>query len=464
MYTLDATQIAEAMSARLISPGGRNEFSNVCTDSRAVKDGDLFFALRGERFNGHDFVCAALDSGARGLVLDRELEGLPPDTAVFLVEDTLVALQDLARYNRRLAAVPVVGVTGSSGKTSTKDLIHSVLSTRLNTLKTEGNLNNEVGLPLTLLRLNREHRAAVVEMAMRGRGEIDLLGRIALPGGAVITNIGEAHLELLGSVDNIARAKGEILEHVPAGGFAVLHGESPYIRREALRCKGRVIFFGLDPGLDIYARDIIPVEGGNRFTAVFRGREEEFFTPLPGRHNVVNSLAAIAVGLELELDPALIRDGLSSVILTAMRLEIINLNGVKIINDAYNANPASTKAAVQVLVETAGERCRKIAVLGDMLELGDKSRSAHREVGRAVLGAGVELLAAVGEQARFIGLGAREAGLPAGQILYFRTAQEAARKLKSIMVPGDVVLVKGSRGMKMEEFILALGEDKETRP
>lgn len=461
MYPLDISQIAGAISAEVASRGGQGVFRTVCTDSRAGKLGGLFFALRGERFDGHDFVEKAIQSGARGVVLDRRMEGLPRDTTVFIVKDTLEALHDLARFNRRQAAVPVVGVTGSSGKTSTKDLIYSVLSTRFNTLKTEGNLNNEVGLPLTLLRLEEGHQAAVVEMAMRGIGEIDLLGRTALPDGAVITNIGEAHFELLGSVDNIARAKGEILDHIPEQGFAVLYGESPYMRREALRCRGRVIFYGEDPRFDVYVRDITPKAGGNRFTAVLHGRAEEFFVPLPGRHNVVNSLAAIAVGLELGLTAGEIRDGLSCANLTAMRLEITQLNGIKIINDSYNANPASTRAAVQVLAEAAGEKSRKIAVLGDMLELGEKSESSHREVGRAVREAGVDLLAAVGERAKYIGLGAEEAGLPSGRIRYYMSAREAARSLKKYFIPGDVVLVKGSRGMKMEEFVLALGEDNE---
>lgn len=460
MYSLDIAQIAVALSAAPTGGTGQEVFRSVCTDSRAVEKGDLFFALRGDRFDGHDFIETAVKSGAGGVVTERALPGLPPGMPVFTVRDTLGALQDLARHNRRLSFAPLVGVTGSSGKTSTKDLIFSVLSAKYKTLKTEGNLNNEVGLPLTLLRLDGEHQAAVVEMAMRGQGEIDLLGRVALPTGAVITNIGEAHFELLGSVDNIARAKGEILDHIPDSGFAVLHGDSPLIRREARRCRGRVVYYGEDPGFDLYVRDIVPESGGNRFVAVLRGQAVEFFVPLPGRHNVINSLAAIAVGLELGLEFPEIREGLWAANLTALRLEISRWNGAKIINDSYNANPASTRAAVQVLSEASAGGPRKIAVLGDMLELGERSEASHREVGRAVNDAGVDLLAAVGERAKFIGLGAEEAGLPAGCVRYYRTAREAAGELKKIIAPGDVILVKGSRGMKMEEFVLALREDK----
>lgn len=455
MFPLSFWQLAVAMSAEILSEGEPGVISSVCTDSRMVTKGDLFFAIRGDRFDGHDFIAKAVEAGARGVVTEREAEP-PPGVSVFKVADSRAALQDLARHNRLLSGVPVVGITGSSGKTSTKDLIHSVLSVKYRALKTEGNLNNELGLPLTLLRMDGSHQAAVVEMAMRGLGEIDLLGRIALPTGAVITNIGEAHFEILGSVDNIARAKGEILDYVPGEGFAVLHGDSPFIEREARRCRGRVVFFGEDPGFDIYARRITPVDGGNRFAAVFREREAEFFVPLPGRHNVINSLAAIAVGLELGMEVEEIRTGLAGAHLTSMRLEIANYNGIKIINDSYNANPLSTRAAIQALCETAGDGSRKIAVLGDMLELGGRSESGHREVGGAVKNAGVDILAAVGEQAKFIADGAGKAGMPPGRILHFKSSREAARMLKGILQPGDVVLVKGSRGMKMEEFITAL--------
>jgi len=459
MFPLDITQIAGVISARIINTGNQGSFRSVSIDSRGVKKGDLFFALRGERFNGHDFVSGALEAGALGIVLEREVDSIPPEIPVLLVEDTQAALQDLARHNRKISAVPVVGVTGSSGKTSTKDLLYSVLSAKFRTLKTEGNLNNELGLPLTLLRLDNSHQVAVVEMAMRGQGELELLGQIALPDGAVITNIGEAHFEILGSVDNIARAKGEILDYIGEGGFAVLHGDSPYIQREALRCKGKVVFFGERQGMDLWVRDITPVDGGNHFTAVYRGREAEYFVPLPGKHNVINSLAAIAVGLELGMEEGDIRAGLSGANLTAMRLEISNFNGITLINDSYNANPSSTRAAIQVLSETAGRNSRKIAVLGDMLELGDKSESCHLEVGRAAWEAGVDLLVTVGHRARHIGIGAEEAGMFSPQIHRFEHTIEAARALKSIIRPGDVILVKGSRGMKMEEFILSLREN-----
>ncbi|MHB8157985.1 MAG: UDP-N-acetylmuramoyl-tripeptide--D-alanyl-D-alanine ligase [Desulfocucumaceae bacterium] len=463
MFPHTVLELAGAMSAQIpadiISEVGQKTFNSVCTDSRSVKSGDLFFALRGQNSDGHNFVHKAIREGAGGIVADRYVEEMPPGIPIFIVRDTLGALQDLARHNRLRSGVPVVAVTGSSGKTTTKDLIFGVLSEKFCTLKTEGNYNNELGLPLTLLRLDESHQAAVVEMAMRGPGEIALLASIALPDGAVITNIGEAHFERLGSVDNIARAKGELLDNISGQGFAVLHGSSPYIKREALRCRGRVVFYGEGPEMDVYVCQVTPFDGGNNFKAVAGGREDNFFVPLPGRHNVINSLAAIATGLELGVWPAEIRKGLAGARLTSMRLEVSELNGVRIINDSYNANPSSARAALQALVEIAGKKCRKIAVLGDMLELGEKSEPGHREVGACAAEAGVDLLVVVGKMAKYIGEGALEAGVPSGGISHYGSAREAALALKGRLIPGDVILVKGSRGMKMEEFIYVLRED-----
>ncbi len=451
MLSLTIEQITEAVSALEVISGDDRMFNSVSTDSRTVKKGDLFFALHGENFDGHQFVAKAVKNGARGLVLSQLPKDLPVHITAFIVEDTLKALQSLATYNRRLSGAMVVAVTGSSGKTSTKDILYSVLSAKYRTHKTKGNLNNEVGLPLTLLLLDEEHQVAVVEMGMRGLGEINLLSKIAQPNGAVITNIGQAHMELLGSVENIAGAKGELLDHIPQQGFAVLHGDSPFIEREAKRCQGKVVMYGEKPNFQLYLKEIIAENGGNRFTVLFHGCTQEFFLPLPGQHNVINSLAAIAVGYELGMSCQEIKEGLAKASLTAMRLEVTEYKGIKIINDAYNANPDSTKAAIKVLTDTPG--MRKIAVLGDMLELGDMSEEAHRKVGKAVCEAGIDLLVSVGKLGSFIGIGAQEAGFLATNIHYYNSAAEAALSFASTLKPGDVVLVKGSRGMKMEGFI-----------
>lgn len=454
-------EIAEATGGEVVQGEPGAVLRSVSTDTRKISTGDLFFALAGERFDAHSFLEQAAGAGAGGLVVSRRLD-FPHGVPVVLVKDTLAALQSLAAFNRERCGVPVVGVTGSTGKTTTKDMISSVLSARLRTLKTEGNFNNEIGLPLTLLKLDGDCEAAVVEMAMRGPGEIDALGRVARPTGAVITNIGETHLELLGTVSNIAAAKGEILEHVPPGGFALLNAGSPFIRREAGRCRGKVIFFGIEQPADLTAENIRPEGGGSRFEVVLDGDRHQFFLPVPGRHNVSNALAAIGVGRELGLTTAEIAAGLAAVALTGMRLEIKEFEGLKIINDAYNASPASTRAALQVLRETAGER-RKVAVLGNMFELGARAEEGHREVGAAAAEIGVDYLVAVGDLAAGIAEGAAGAGLPGARIFHCPDNHGASAVLESLLQEGDVVLVKGSRGMRMEEIVRHLLKEVEDR-
>jgi len=447
-------EIAVVTGGEIIQGDSGVVLSSVSTDSRTIKKGDLFFALSGERYDAHSFIRQATAAGAGGLVVSRRADW-PPGVPVLLAGDTLAALQALAAANRRRCGAKVIGITGSTGKTTTKDLVAGVLSTRLRTFKTRGNFNNEIGLPLTLLDMDGQCEVAVVEMAMRGPGEIDGLSRIARPDGAVITNIGETHLELLGSVSNIAAAKGEILEHIPPDGFALLHAESPFIRREAGRCRGRVVFFGLSESAGIRAENIRPEGGGSRFDAVVNGERYEYYIPVPGRHNVVNALAAIGVGLEMGLAAGEIAAGLATATLTGMRLEISEAGGLTVINDAYNASPASVGAALQVLTGTAGGR-RRVAVLGNMLELGPRSTGGHREVGETAAKLGVDYLVAVGDLAAGIAGGALSAGLPAERIFHCEDNEGAAKVLGGLLLEGDVVLVKGSRGMKMEQIVQRL--------
>ncbi|MCL6636155.1 MAG: UDP-N-acetylmuramoyl-tripeptide--D-alanyl-D-alanine ligase, partial [Peptococcaceae bacterium] len=371
---------------------------------------------------------------------------------VILVRSTLDALQRLARHNREKCGVPVIGITGSTGKTTTKDILAAILEARLAVVRTKGNLNNEIGLPLTLLTMDRACRAAVVEMAMRGPGEIDALCRIARPTAAVITNIGETHLERLGSVSNIAAAKGEILEHVPPQGFALIHRDSPYADREARRCRGRVITFGAAENADIFPLDIERVKGGSRFTAVIGGAKKDFFLPLPGRHNVINALAAIGAAIELGLTAEQAAEGLAAAVPTGMRLEISECGGITVIDDAYNANPASTMAALATQAELAAGR-RRVAVLGSMFELGPRAVAGHREVGGQAASLGVDFLITVGDLAGEIAGGARDAGMPPERIARCGENREAVRILEKLLKKGDVVLVKGSRGMKMEQIV-----------
>jgi UDP-N-acetylmuramoyl-tripeptide--D-alanyl-D-alanine ligase len=452
---MTVAEVASAVGAKILQGNPKRYVYGVSIDTRQLERSQLFFALRGERFDAHDFVLQAVQAGASGIVVERFIPGLPAEANVLQVADTLSALQKLARYNRDKFHAPVVAVTGSSGKTTTKDMIAAVLSVRLNTLKTTGNLNNEIGLPLTLLKLGDQHQAVVVEMAMRGAGEIDFLCRLARPTAAVITNIGEAHLERLGSIEEIAGVKGELLDHIPAGGFAVLNAHSTYMRRQAPRCQGKVLFFGTYEGVEIRASNICPDGGGNYFTVEAGGERSEMYVPLPGPHNVFNALSAIGVAREMGFSLPEIAKGLASVVLSGMRLDVVQAGNVTVINDTYNANPSSVRAALEVLLETACTR-RKLAVLGDMLELGEAAFAFHHQLGEAFVSAGVYYLLTVGDLARHIAAGALASGLPAGRIFECNSNKHAVEVLRELLVAEDVVLVKGSRNMRMEEIVEAL--------
>ncbi len=458
MIPVSFGDIARVTGARIVQGSPRSMFSSVSTDTRTTAAGELFFALSGEQHDAHNFLDKAVGAGAGGLVVSRSSE-LPPGIPVLLVDDTLKALQSLAASNRARSGAFLIGVTGSTGKTTTKDIIAAVLGSRLTVCKTTGNFNNEIGLPLTLLQIGRDCQAVVAEMAMRGAGEIDALCRIAAPDSAVITAINETHLELLGDISSIAAAKGEILEHIPVEGFALLHGESPFIRREAGRCKGRVIFFGTNPEADIRAENIRPVGGGSSFDVVIGDQRDQYTLPVPGRHNVINALAAIGAGREMGLRDEDIARGLATVALTGMRLEVLSANGIKIINDTYNASPASTGAALQTLAELAGGG-RKIAVLGNMLELGPRTPSGHREVGETAAGLPVDYLVTVGDLAGDIHKGATGAGLLPEKAVHCSDNDGVIKVLDKLLGDGDTILVKGSRGMKMEQIVQHLVESR----
>lgn len=453
MYRFTVEEIIKAVTGELLQGDPAAAFSSVSTDTRQVKKGDLFIALIGERFDAHDFIGEAIEGGAAGIIAGRRVDTGDWQGPVILMKDTLKALQDLARYNRSRFAGPVVAITGSNGKTTTKDMMAAVLEQQFTALKTEGNFNNEIGLPLTLLKLDDNYGAVILEMGMRGMGEIDLLAGIAMPSGAVITNIGETHLERLGTVDNIARAKGELLQHIQAAGFAVLNGDDPRIRQQASRCGGRIIFYGTAGDALIKAVDIVTPEAKRvSFTAVTPDGEVRINLPVPGRHNVLNALAAVGVGLEMGLTLEQIRVGLENTKLTAMRLAITEGRKITIIDDTYNANPASVKAALQILADLGGSR-RKVAILGDMYELGSRAAEGHREVGMEAAAQKVDVLITVGRLAGEIALGASMAEDAPAEIISLNNNAEVKTYLERIIRPGDVVLVKGSRGMKMEEIV-----------
>lgn len=456
MFTVD--EILSATQGRWI--GGEKKkvvFSGLSIDSRKIKPGELFIALRGDRFNGHDFIGQALEAGAAGVVFSED-RNLDFKSKVFIrVSDTLWALQEIARAHRSKFNIPLIAITGSNGKTTTKELAASILAQKYRLLKNEGNLNNHIGVPLTLLRLESTHEVAVIEMGINRPGELTRLGEIAHPQAALITNVGPTHLEFLGDVAGVARAKGELLETLTPQGVAILNIDDEHYSVLASRVKGERITFGLRPEAHVTASELnFYPDRGTTFKLRMRinqkTQEGQVALRVMGRHNVYNALAAAAVGLYLGMQLDMIRQGLEDFRPVSMRSQLLELGGFHILNDCYNANPASMRAAIETLAGL-GSQGRQIAVLGDMLELGGLSEAAHREMGLAVAKAGIHRLITVGKLAREMACGALSGGMEARRVICCELPEEAGKVLLEIARPGDYILVKGSRGMKMERLI-----------
>jgi len=465
MMRLTASDVERICAGRLLFGSPATLFTSVITDSRSASPGALFFALRGERYDGREFVSSALEMGASGAVTSAPVKWEYPGAALIQVEDTLAALGRLAAAHRLRFKGRVVGVTGSVGKTTAKDMIAAVLSVRLNVLKNQGNMNTEIGVPLSVLNLSPEYDVGVFELAMRLKGEISYLAGIVRPQVGVITNISETHLERLGTRENIALAKAELLEALPHDGLAVLNGDNEWIQRILPMARCRAVLYGIEAGAgspagqrpEVTASDVAVNGDGTRFVLRSGGRSIPCFIPIPGGHHVYNALAAACVGLNFGLELEEIAGGLGGFRPSGMRSESIDAHGVRFINDAYNASPVSTKAALSVLSRVA--RGRAVAVLGDMLELGEYTFAGHRETGETAAAEGIDVLVAVGRLAREIAAGALAAGMPAGRVHRVETNREAIDLLKMMLKPGDTVLVKGSRGVRMEEILDALVED-----
>ncbi|HOL17575.1 MAG TPA: UDP-N-acetylmuramoyl-tripeptide--D-alanyl-D-alanine ligase [Bacillota bacterium] len=450
---LTGKEIMAACAGELLRGDAESVVTGFAIDSRQVSPGDFFVPLKGEHTDGHYYVGDAFNRGAAGtFYAQRPLPELPPGLVIG-VADPLTALQQAAAYYRRKFKLHVIGVTGSSGKTTTKDFIAGIISGSLPTLKTAGNLNNEIGLPLTLLSLEEHHRAAVLEMGMSAPGEITALARLADPTIGVITNIGEAHMEHLGSMEAIAAAKGELLDYLGQSGTAVLNGDDPRLLEMGKRFPGKVYFYGFAAG-DIRCVKLTRQGESSLFRVRFPdGQEGDFSLDMPGRHLVSNALAALAVGWLLKISPGKMAAGLQKSAVTSGRLQIREgAGGIKIIDDSYNANPASVKAALQVLRELGGDKT--VAVLGDMLELGPVEVSAHREVGRFAAQCGLAALITVGERAKEIAAAATKAGLEARACEDHDGALAALRE--TVPGPGWYILIKGSRGMRMEKLVQSL--------
>jgi UDP-N-acetylmuramoyl-tripeptide--D-alanyl-D-alanine ligase len=454
---LSINDIVSATSGKLISGSRDASITGISTDSRTIEPGNLFFALDLGSADGHNFIKSAVENGASGVVVSRDLDAVP-ECPIIKVSDTLWALGDLAAYYRSRFDAKVIAVTGSVGKTSTKEMLASILSQKFNVLKSALNHNNEIGVPQTLFQMDQSHEVVVVEMAMRGLGEIRRLAQIARPQIGVITNIGMSHIERLGSQGAIADAKSELLSELPLDGVAVLNGEDGYYPVLESRFPGRIISFGACSGVDVAgARIKYNKDGQCRFALMIDGEGAiELTLPIPGTHNVYNALAAGAAAYALGMDLYAIKDGLESFDLPSMRMNLDKtVEGIALLNDAYNANPASMAAAIKTLRALSGWT-RKVAVLGDMLELGEFSERAHLDLGRSVMEAKIDLLITVGDGGKIIARGANKEGMAMDRIRSYENSVEAAEAIHDWLEQGDAVLVKGSRGMKMEQIAEAL--------
>jgi len=477
-------ELLKATGGRLLK--GKPDFTvpGLSIDSRTIQPGELFVALRGDRFDGHLFLPEVRKKKGCGAIVDQRssLNAETVNDILIEVDDTLRALQEIASFHRKRFSIPVVAITGSNGKTTTKEMAATILNRRLKVLKNSGNLNNHVGVPLTLLGLTREHELALIEMGINHSGEMTRLCEIARPDMGLITNIGPTHLEFLGSIEGVARAKGELLQSLKdEESVAFLNADDPFTRTLRPLHNGMLVTFGLDQNADVQAAGVSYDRQGSSFQLRL-GHHQEIETAegpkktrrkvsdhrkeipmdqidirlaVPGRHNVYNAVGAAAIASKLGADRAEIKTGLELFQPIRLRSQIIRWRGVTILNDSYNANPASMRSALETLKLLQGSG-RAIAVLGDMLELGKETDSAHREIGRQVGALGFDCLLTVGELARLIGQEAIKEGMPKDRVRMCDRLDEAVEFLGSFVHEQDTVLVKGSRGMRMEKLVQAL--------
>lgn len=452
-------QIADICGGQL-QGSADTRLEGVSINSRQLVQGGLFIPIVGEKFDGHQFVSSALTEGAVASLWQHD-HGTPPSGNIVIVQNTLQALQQLAEAYVQQTGVKVVGITGSNGKTTTKDIVYALLAEAYQVHKTEGNFNNHIGLPLTILAMPAQTEILILEMGMSGRGEIELLSTIAHPETTIITNIGESHLQQLGSREEIARAKLEIVSGLRPEGLLVYLGDEPLLKQilaePAFEQKEmHKITFGLDHTNNVYPTGVM-FQGKNTVFTTNSESDEAWTLPLLGMHNVTNALAAITVAQHYQVSSEQIRQGLSKLQLTGMRIEIIQgRDGITLLNDAYNASPTSMKAAIDVLGNLKGYH-RKIAVLGDMLELGEEEAIYHQEVGRYIDGQ-ADLLFTYGRLGQQIAEGAAKV-LEPSQIGSYLSKQELINDLLEIAQEKDAILFKASRGMKLEEVVQALMPD-----
>lgn len=456
MKNMTLNNIAQACKG-ILCGNAEAEATCVVIDSRQVLPGGIFIATKGERVDGHSFISQMEEKGALGVVCEKEPQNCK--VPYILVKDSFKALKDIAEFYRQQLTIPVVGITGSVGKTSTKEMIAGVLSEGFCTLKTEGNFNNEVGLPLTILRIRQEHQVAVVEMGISDFGEMHRLSKIAKPDVCVMTNIGQCHLENLGTREGILKAKSEIFDFMNPKGHIIVNGDDDMLQRVSAKSESKLMHFGINPVNEVYASDVMN-KGLLGSDAVIHIGLEVFpvSIPLPGAHMVYNALAATAVGKCLGLTKEQIQTGIAGVQSVGGRSNVIALEKYTVIDDCYNANPVSMNAAIDLLATALG---RKVAVLGDMFELGDAECELHREVGIYAAEKGIDVIICTGTLSKHmyegaVGFAEKKEELLAAQnreVYYFETRDEMLEQLPDILNRGDNILVKASHGMHFEDVV-----------
>ena len=449
--------VLELCKGKLICGNEEEICENFSKDSREINVGDIYLGIKGERFNGSNFYKEAFEKGAKGCILQdieisKEDINTYNDKFIIIVENVVDALQKIAKYKRSLYNIPVIGVTGSVGKTSTKDIIASVMATKYNVLKTEGNYNNEIGLPLTVLKL-KDHDALVLEMGMSAFGEISLLTEIAKPTTGVVTIIGSSHIGELGSRENILKAKLEILEGLDKDGALIINNDNDLLNlwNKENSDNHKHITYGIENESILNAKNIIIKEDDSSLEIEINNKVYTVDVPVAGKHFIYNSLAAIAVGLENDIEMEKIIEGISNFSLTKRRMEIIkNSNNVTIISDCYNASYESVKAALEYVSSLKSNR--KIAVLGDVLELGEFSKQMHQKMGEEVVNNNIDILVTVGKEAKIIASTVKDKSKNT-DVYSFDKNQDASDLIKAQMKENDVILVKASNGMHFEEIV-----------
>jgi UDP-N-acetylmuramoyl-tripeptide--D-alanyl-D-alanine ligase len=438
-----------------LSPFANIEIHGVTIDTRKIEKGNLFIPFKGEKTDGHQFVEDALSKGAAAALWQKDVPNPPENLPIIIVEDTLTALQELARSYRSELDVKVIGITGSNGKTTTKDMVTKLLALQYKVQKTEGNFNNHIGLPLTVLGIENDTEMVVLEMGMSSRGEIEFLTKLARPNVVVITNVGESHLLDLGSREGIAKAKLEIISGLQANGLIVYYGDEPLLSEPMKEYEGdaSIQTFGRSGKNTIYPILIDQNNNGSSFK--INDNDTLFELPVLGVHNILNAMPAMLVAHYFGIPYERMNEGLSTLKLTNMRMELVEgEKGEKIINDAYNASPTSMKAAIDLVTNMNGYE-KKILVLGDMLELGPQEQSFHYEIGKSIDGSNIDYVFTYGKLGKFIGEGARNS-LPEDHVFSFLEKEDLIEEIKTYTDENTLVLVKASRGMRLEEVVKAI--------